>query len=308
MNQLSEMSEGGGNAKSPPLKQRKQRNFWKCNIHIPEGKNKPELFQETFERIERAFKPLWKEYVFGEEYGNSGDTPHLEGYMYFEKKTEFHIIQQLFKFSDLQPSNKARMKSGVKYCVKEGNRIFTNIKIPKPLVTVKYDMLRPDQQAIVELFKEDEDPIHGRNIYWFWESKGNWGKSFTCLHLIDYCGAIVVQGKNNDILCGVKDYFDKHGEVPRLIIFDIPRVNANHVSYQAIESVKGGAFYSGKYESGMARFNKPHICCFANEMPEIDNLSADRWRIVNLNNEFSTKMKLFMKNGGKTVKFKNEDL
>lgn len=285
MSELSELSEGGGNAKNPSLKKRIQRNFWKCNIHIKEGKEKPELFKQTFERIERAFKSLWKEFVFGEEYGKSGDTPHLEGYIWFEKKTEFHIIQDLFQFSDLQPSNKARMKAGVKYCVKEGNQIFTNIKIPKPLVKVQYEMLRPQQQLIVDLFKEDEHPIFGRYLYWFWEKQGNWGKSFTCLHLIDYCGAIVVQGKNNDILYGVKDYFDKHGEVPRLIIFDVPRVNQNHVSYQAIESIKNGAFYSSKYEGGMARFNKPHIICFSNEMPELGSLSLDRWKILNLKNE-----------------------
>lgn len=279
---LSELSEEGGNAKTPS---RCQRNFWKCNYHIKDGLNDKSKFDEAFERIEQAFKSLWKEYVFGEEYGKSGDTPHLEGYIWFEKKTEFHTIKNLFQFSDLQPSNKKRMKAGTSYCVKEQNRIWTNIKIPKPLVKVTKEMLRPEQLAIVNLFENDEDPIHGRLIYWFWEKGGCWGKSFTCLHLIDYCGAIVVQGKNNDILFGVKDYFDKHGEVPRIIVFDVPRCNHNHVSYQAIESIKNGFFYSGKYEGGMARFNKPHIICFSNEPPEIEQLSEDRWNIMDLENE-----------------------
>lgn len=146
-------------------------------------------------------------------------------------------------------------------------------------------MLYNDQKEIVDLFVEDEDPLFGRSVYWFYEADGNWGKSVVAKHMIDFMGAIVVQGKNNDILHGLKDYYDNKGEVPRLVIFDIPRCNENHVSYQAIESVKNGFFYSGKYEGGMVRFNCPHVLCFANEEPETWNLSEDRWIIRNLRSQ-----------------------
>jgi hypothetical protein len=298
---LSKMSEGEGNAKTPP-KSRKQTPYWKCNYHIKEE----EEFVEVAEQIEALYKmymPLDK-YIFGEEYGGSGKTPHLECYLKFKTKKEWHKIMEVFKWSDLQPSKKCNFQAGIDYCSKECNRIWTNIKLPKPLVKVKYEMLRKDQKLIVDLFKEDEDPIHGRKIWWFWESDGNWGKSFTCLHLIDYCGALIVQGKNNDILHGVKDYYDNQGEIPRIIVFDIPRVNSGHVSYQAIESLKNGFFYSGKYEGGMVRFNKPHIICFSNQSPEIDKLSEDRWKILALKNEFSLNVKVISENGGEKVNFK----
>lgn len=225
-------------------------------------------------------------YIFSEEKGGSGETPHLQGYIEFNKKVRPKNMFTSMKDGNTIHWEKARgtKQDNIIYVTKEGGKYYSTWRIPKPVIKITYEMLREEQKSVADLFIEDEDPIHGRKIYWLWEKKGNWGKSFLCLHLIDYCGAIVVQGKNNDILHGVKDYFDKNGEVPRLIVFDIPRCNENHVSYQAIESIKNGFFYSGKYEGGMARFNKPHILCFSNEEPEEYKLSQDRWIIRNLDN------------------------
>jgi hypothetical protein len=91
---------------------------------------------------------------------------------------------------------------------------------------------------------------------------------------------MVVEGANNDILCGVAKHIEEHGDAPRIIIFDIPRVNEGGVSYQAIEKLKNGYFFSGKYESGMCRFNSPHLIIFSNDPPVMEKLSEDRW-VVN---------------------------
>ena len=147
---------------------------------------------------------------------------------------------------------------------------------------MNYDMLRTEQKEIVDKFKEMEDPLFGRKVYWFWEGKGSWGKSLTCMYMIDHMKAFVVAGKNNDILCGITKHIEEQGECPPIVIFDIPRCNCGHTSYQAIENLKNGYFYSGKYESGMCRFNRPHIICFSNEKPEDHNLSSDRWIIEEL--------------------------
>lgn len=272
----SSKKTGEGNTKPPPTKQISPAKKWCFTLH---------KYSSTHINFLTSFLNSSKHnYIFSEEKGKSGETPHLQGYIEFESKCRPKNI-----FSDMEgyetihyEKAKGTKEQNIKYITKEGGKYYTNMKIPKPVVKIGYDMLRDNQKEIADLFQEDEDPIHGRKIYWFWEKTGNWGKSFLCLHLIDYCGACVVQGKNNDILFGVKDYFDKNGEIPRLIIFDVPRCNQNHVSYQAIESIKNGFFYSGKYEGGMARFNKPHILVFSNEEPETWNLSEDRWIIKEL--------------------------
>jgi len=153
-----------------------------------------------------------------------------------------------------------------------------SLGLPREVVKMEESMLRPEQLAIANRFKEFEHPLWGRKIYWFWESKGNWGKSITATYMIDNMNATEVSGKGADVLCGISQLIEKTGECPPIVIYDIPRsIGAEYVSYMALEKLKDGKFFSGKYESGMVRYNKPHIVCFANEPPEYGKLSTDRW-------------------------------
>lgn len=261
----------GGNTKPPPKKKQiSPSKRWCFTLN--------NYSEEHVEMISSIVPSICSKYIVGKEICATTGTPHLQGFIIFKEKW-----RPLSKIPIKQIHWEKAMGNDMSqnYCGKENNVILFK-GIPKPLVKVEYNMLRQNQKDIVDLFKEDEDPIHGRKIYWFWETEGNWGKSFLCLHLVDFCGALVVQGKNNDILCGVREYIEKNGFCPRLIVFDVPRCNENHVSYSAIESIKGGLFYSGKYESGMCRFNKPHIVVFSNETPQTYKMSEDRWIIKEL--------------------------
>lgn len=95
--------------------------------------------------------------------------------------------------------------------------------------------------------------------------------------------AIYVQGKASDIKAAIVAMAVK----PTIVIFGLPRSMEDYVSYEAIESVKDGIFFSGKYESGMCLFKPPHILIFANFMPDESKLSSDRWRITRLGEPFS---------------------
>lgn len=249
-------------------------------------------------------------YVFGEEMGKSGDTPHLQGYFEIRPKIRFGALKTALLEADESLKTihiekaKKPLKTNIAYCTKECLRVWhsKDLTIPKPVIKMTYDKLRMDQRRICDLFKDDEDPLYGRKVYWFWEQKGCWGKSLLSMYMIDQMGAFVVQGKNNDILCGISAYIEKFGSCPRIVIFDIPRCNENHVSYQAIESLKGGFFFSGKYESGMVRFNRPHVICFSNEEPEEYELTMDRWIIEELvHNQRNPKCK------GGPLKVKNKN-
>ena len=240
-----------------------------------------DTFDEQFLLLEQL-QTICKKYVWGEEYGKSGKTPHIQGGFILEERKRAEWLAKRFFKNGVSLYKMKSWGATKEYCVKEQNRVVASFKIPKPLVKVERHMLRENQKSIADLFEKDEHAIFGRTIYWFWEEDGNWGKSFLCTHMIDFMGAMEVSGASADILCGVQQWIEKNGEAPRIIIFDIPRVNKGHVSYQAIEKIKDGKFFSGKYESGMCRFNKPHIICFSNERPETDKLSYDRWKIADL--------------------------
>lgn len=157
-----------------------------------------------------------------------------------------------------------------------------SLGLPREVVKMTEDLLRPEQLALAHRFKEYEHPLWGRYIYWFWEPNGNWGKSITATYMIDQMNATEVSGKGADVFCGISALIENTGECPPIIIYDVPRSCLNYVSYFSIEKLKDGKFFSGKYESGMKRYNKPHIICFANEPPKTDEMSLDRWIIERL--------------------------
>jgi len=83
--------------------------------------------------------------------------------------------------------------------------------------------------------------------------------------------------------------FEAPEERLETMIIDVPRDNGNNISYKAIESIKNGMIYSPKYEGGYKLFNSPHIIVFANQAPQQERLSSDRWVITQIDYDDATK-------------------
>jgi hypothetical protein len=279
---MSQVESVDGNASISTDKVKKikdtQGKYWKANYHLKDD--------ESFEQVSLELENILindiecAEYFFGEEFGKSGQTRHIEGgFITRGDRKRWTAIYASFKFSYLAKSSKKNLKKNIAYAFKEGNRYIKSdgIDIPEPLVKMTRDLLRPPQMKIADMFTQREHPLWGRKIYWFWEPKGNWGKSILVTYMIDQMEAFEVSGKGADVLCGISAFIEKNDKCPPIIIYDIPRSTAGYVSYQSIEKLKDGKFFSGKYESGMVRYNKPHIICFANQEPDLTMMSQDRW-------------------------------
>lgn len=124
-----------------------------------------------------------------------------------------------------------------------------------------------------------------RKIYWFWEPLGNKGKSEIVKWLVIHRKAMVMSGKGADI----KNVIIKMKVKPTMVILDIPRSSQGCVSYTALEEVSNGIFFSGKYEGGMCVFDAPIMLVFANEEPNKDKMSQDRWEVRDLSYEANPK-------------------
>ena len=133
---------------------------------------------------------------------------------------------------------------------------------------------------MLDIIKGERCP---RTVYWYYDYVGNTGKTQLSKYLCVKEEALILGGRSADMKYGVIKFIEKKGYAPRLIIFDIPRSSRDYVSYQGIEEIKNGLFFSGKYESDMCVFNNPHVICFANSPPEIEKLSRDRWVIRDIN-------------------------
>lgn len=147
------------------------------------------------------------------------------------------------------------------------------IKIPKPLkVYEPYGW----QLKVMDIVKEEPDE---RTIYWFWERNGNCGKTHLCKYLAHTRNALLLGGgKASDMFHAINKYDDKR----ELILINIPRDKLDYINYGAIEQIKDGAIFSGKYDSCSLIFNCPHLFIFANEEPDRTRLSRDRWRVYNI--------------------------
>ncbi len=234
--------------------------------------------KEDLVEMVSTFDKLNFKFIIGEEIGENG-TPHLQGYC--ESRKVFRPFSTFKKYNAHWEKCKGNRKSNVEYCSKDG-KYHTNMDMPEPLDKITKSDLRTEQLEIANLFLDKPNKFD-RKIYWYWEHIGNWGKTVLAMYMVDQLGAIVVGGKAADAAYAVQQYIMKHDKGPRIVIMDVPRTrSAEYISYESIENIKNGMFFSGKYEGGMVRFNKPHFIVFANEPPETSRMSSDRWVITQL--------------------------
>lgn len=223
-------------------------------------------------------------YVFQEETGKSG-TPHLQGSIFLKNGKTFEAMKNLLP-NKIHLEIIRNKKSAGAYCCKEETRtgnIYTNIKKHKPITDpLKDKPLYRWEKDILELINNNPDP---RKIYWYYEPKGNTGKTSFCKHLcINRKDAIYLDGKSADMKYAIAMAIEE-GNIPTLILMDLTRSREEYISYEALESIKNGIFFNGKYKGKMVLFDNPHVIVFANFPPEEFKLSQDRWVIRNISLE-----------------------
>lgn len=225
-------------------------------------------------------------YIIGFETCPTTNREHLQWYIEYKSKRGacFDTMKKIFPTSHIEIC-KYSLDANFKYCSKSNNFI-TNIKKNKELKIIKPESFYPWQKYVINIINNDADD---RLIYWFWELEGCCGKTSIAKYICVNYNAICISGKSSDCKNGIIQYKKDKGLYPDIIIFNIPRCNSNHISYEALETIKDGLFYSGKYEGGMCICNNPHIIIFANEEPETYKLTENKWSIINISkfNEYN---------------------
>lgn len=272
MSETSSNSSEGGNTKPPRIKQISPSKRWCFTLN-----------NYTDDECS-SIVPIINEYcdksIVSYEIGESG-TPHLQGFLCFKEKK-----RPLSVFSFTNRIRWAVAKgddlSQVVYISKEAKGFLINFgmpKIPKPIKII--ENLYPWQKNIEDIFFTEPDD---RTIHWYWESKGNVGKSafvkyMVIKHKVLFCDG----GKKSDLINLV---FNADMDNTKAVIWDLPRATKGNISYTTLESIKNGLVCNTKYETGVKAFNPPHIFVFANFPPEEeDKLSSDRWIITCIDDE-----------------------
>lgn len=113
-------------------------------------------------------------------------------------------------------------------------------------------------------------------IHWVLDYTGGAGKSTFCRYMQATRPSEVLciqNGKTADIAHAWS------GE--RIVLWDIPRDSSDKVNFAAMEAIKNGQVFSGKYQSSQKLHEIPHVVVFSNSLPPTDpKKGLSRGRIV----------------------------
>lgn len=209
-------------------------------------------------------------YVFQEEMGKTGNR-HLQGVFSLKKKER----DTIFNIKQIHWEKVINLTKAYLYCSdpkKRHGQIWVLNYTPPPNMKLN---LYPWELVITRMIMTTPDD---RGVNWIWSSEGNQGKSVFCKFLvINFNAVFLSKGKYSDI---INILFKTDMNNKNCVIFDLPRNNGNKISYDAVESIKNGMVCNTKFETGYKMFEPPHIFVFANQPPQKEKLSEDRWNIL----------------------------
>lgn len=116
-----------------------------------------------------------------------------------------------------------------------------------------------------------------RKVLWVSDHAGNNGKSFLANYLNILYGFLLLDGTMT-----IRDVALLVGKQTKGICMDVSRDSVREFSYAAVESFKNGYISSGKYSGRTCRFTPFPVVVFANQQPDFEKLSRDRWSVVAL--------------------------
>jgi len=241
--------------------------------------------KEDISRILQVSEEIVPRFVFQEEVGEEGEregnvgTPHLQGYLCFDKKRRpIRLFTEFLGHNRTHWSKTRNINASIQYCQKQktrrGETFYRGIRKPYTINIT----LREWQIEIDKLLLDEPDD---RTIEWIWEPDGCMGKTTFAkwLYLKHKGDIMVLSGKAADMKNAIIKFFGDYDKPPRIVLINIPRASLGFISYTGIEEIKDMLFYSGKYEGGMMCEQNPHVVCFANAEPDYTDMSRDRWNV-----------------------------
>jgi len=218
------------------------------------------------------------------EIAPSTGTPHIQGWIDFGegKKNRPSNLKMPKQIS--WRSMRGTPEQNYVYCSKEDEefKAFGTAIRAKPFVVEIDWSLSPWMSKLCARLEEEPD---NRHALWIWEPVGKAGKTLIQKwYANEHKGEVLVlDGKAHDMKCAIVKFKQEYGNVPRVILCNVPRSRqCEHISWAGMEQIKDMLFFSGKYETGMINDKHPHLVFFANWEPPVEELSGDKWIIVRI--------------------------
>lgn len=122
-------------------------------------------------------------------------------------------------------------------------------------------------------------PATDRLVTFIVDPRGNSGKSWFVRYCFDKLPdetQMLRDGSKSDMAHAIDP--DKS-----IFLFDIARTSMANLDMKILEELKDRMVFSPKYNSRLKRLSKiPHVVVFSNEAPDMDMLTEDRYKIVEI--------------------------
>ena len=217
------------------------------------------------------------EYFFSEEFGKSGETPHLQGFLIFHKKSR---PKGLFKNKTYHfEKMRGNLKQNLDYCSKEGYKFYTNMDIPDPIKYLRVEDMYTYQRHILNICKL-KNFIDDRHIYWFIGEKGI-GKTKLLKVLCGKHKAYILPSTKRHALSQVQ----KTHEKAKAYVFNLSADKSEYQTnefFDILETIKDGVFSTGfgTDNNEMCITNDKIVLVMANRPPDFDKTEIDKKRFI----------------------------
>lgn len=247
-----------------------------------------ENFNET--DIIKDLHTFCKSFVFQLEESSTG-YKHWQGRVSLIKKKRLgELCSQCKSFSSLESIHWSKTSNNgskkINYVMKDDTRVKGPFKdTDEPIVITKqmelfatWD-LRPWQQSLINTTSQ----FCMRSIDLVYDPQGNAGKSLFSEYMETMDAEEVPPYRLMD------DIFQWVYGCPtkKIYIIDMPRgMKKDKLGdfYSGIEVIKNGVAYDKRYTPKKKRFDRPRIIVFTNELPNLDLMSMDRWKLWTIRN------------------------
>lgn len=166
------------------------------------------------------------------------------------------------------------------------DKIYAQRSIQTPMKLIDTDKYPPRMWHIDLMYEIMETKPFNRTITWYYDPKGNTGKTYFSKWAKQELGNEVLTlttfGRHADTAAILSSLQEK-GCLPRIMILDLSRSfsDKSHI-YGTMEDVLNGQMTSTKYIGTTVNWSNEHFIVFSNFLPDVRKCSQDRWDIREL--------------------------
>lgn len=216
-------------------------------------------------------------FAFGAEVGDGGYR-HYQGRIVLSVGKDLKTLSNWNKEHNVTWHWSPSHVRDFKYVEKEGNfyRSWEDAIAKYGLITLK------SWQEIAWNLLKDQDE---RTVLVIYDPVGNHGKTWFCKWLQATHRAQYVPpfSEAQDFMAYAMS------RVAERYVIDMPRaetIKQRKGMWSAVEQIKNGYVYDKRYNFRDAWIGEPKVCVFCNELPDKGTLSADRWAVYALSDEW----------------------